>query len=183
MSRSIKLKTAGVVLLFLSGAIGGASFFLDILKYYHAPDFLASAVSLVYFCAFCLVFSKVQLKEEAQENEERIRQEGYDAGFDAGQRSSAAMRSADSYQRGYDAGLSAGRNDSLSARAAEYTPSPLPELKYTEQQYQQYGQQRADAAFRRVFYGRLNPYTGKPILTESDYKEYVLAKSQHMIST
>ena len=96
---------------------------------------------------------------------------------------SAARRSADSYQLGYDAGLSAGRTDNLSARAAEYAPSSLPELKYTEQQYQQYGQQRADAAFRGVFYGRLNPYTGKPILTESDYKEYVLAKSQHMIST
>lgn len=181
MSR--KLKTAGFVLLFLSGAVGGGSLFLDILEHYHAPDFLASAVSLVYFCAFCLVFGKVQLKEEAEENEERIRQEGYDAGFDAGQRSSSAMRSADSYQLGYDAGLSAGRNDSLSARSAVYAPGSLPELKYTEQQYQQYGQQRADAAFRRVFYGQLNPYTGKPILTEADYKEYILAKSAHMVSS
>ena len=142
MSR--KLKIVCLVLLFLSGAVGGASLFRDILAYYHAPDFLVSAVSLVYFCAFCLTFSKIQLKEEAQENEEHIRQKGYDAGFDAGQRSSAARRSADSYQLGYDAGLSAGRNDSLSARAAEYAPNSFPELKYTEQQYQQYGQQRKE---------------------------------------
>lgn len=115
MSRSIKLKTAGVVLLFLSGAIGGASLFRDILAYYHAPDFLASAVSLVYFCAFCLVFSKVQLKEEAEENEERIRQEGYDAGFDAG--------SEEGFIRGFNAGESYQRKN--------HGGEPCPPLKNT----------------------------------------------------
>lgn len=95
---SAKAKAAGVVLLFLSGAVGGASLFRDILAYYHAPDFLVTAVGLVYFCAFCLVFSKVQLKEEAQENEDRIRQEGYDAGFAAG--------SEEGFIRGFNAGES-----------------------------------------------------------------------------
>lgn len=115
MSRSIKLKTAGVVLLFFSGAIGGASFFLDILKYYHAPDFLVAAVSLVYFCAFCLVFGKVQLKEETKENEERIRQEGYDAGFAAG--------SEEGFIRGFNAGESYQRKN--------HGGEPCPPLKNT----------------------------------------------------
>lgn len=98
MSWSTKLKLAGLVLLFLSGAVGGASLFRDILEHFHAPYFLVSAVGLVYFCAFCLIFSKVQLKEEAEESEERIRQEGYDAGFDAG--------SEDGFIRGFNAGES-----------------------------------------------------------------------------
>lgn len=151
MSRSIKLKTAGVVLLFLSGAVGGASLFRDILAYYHAPDFLVSAVSLVYFCAFCLVFSKVQLKEEAEDN----------------------------YQRGYTDGFAAGQEDGLFMHRAAVEKEVRAALT---------GEKRAEAqtagtSSRQFPSGMVNPYTGKPILTESDYKEYVLAKSQHMIST
>lgn len=113
MSR--KLKTAGFVLLFLSGAVGGGSLFLDILEHYHAPDILCDIVGLVYFCAFCLVFSKVQLKEEAEENEERIRQEGYDAGFAAG--------SEEGFIRGFNAGESYQRKN--------HGGEPCPPLKNT----------------------------------------------------
>lgn len=113
MSR--KLKNVGLLVLFLSGAVGGASLFRDILAYYHAPYFLVTAVGLVYFCAFCLVFSKVQLKEETQENEERIRQEGYDAGFAAG--------SEEGFIRGFNAGESYQRKN--------HGGEPCPPLKNT----------------------------------------------------
>lgn len=151
MSRTMKLKAAGLILLFLSGAVGGASLFLDILEYYHAPDILCDIVALVYFCSFCMVFSKVHLKEEAEDN----------------------------YQRGYSDGFSDGQSDGLFMHRTAIEKEVLASLSGENNAEPQ----SASSPSRQFPSGTVNPYTGKAILTEADYKEYLLAKSEHMVSS
>lgn len=90
-----KLKNIGFLFLFLSGAVGGGYTVLQILHHFSCPDVLCDLLGLVYFCAYCAIFSKVGTKEDLQAAHEAGYDEGYRAGYEAGK--------ADGWDRGFSA--------------------------------------------------------------------------------
>lgn len=69
----------------------------------------------------------------------------------------------DGFRSGFQAGFSHAKK--------KFHPEENPP-RYTESEYQRYGQDRADAVFKELFAGQTNPFTGKPVNTEQDYREY-----------
>lgn len=109
-----KLKNIGFLFLFLSGAVGGGYTVLQILHHFSCPDVLCDLLGLVYFCAYCAIFSKVGTKEDLQAAHEAGYDEGYSAGHEDAFRSvvpAASKVGREKYDEGYCAGYEAGKAD------------------------------------------------------------------------
>lgn len=105
-----KLKHIGIAIVFLFGAFGGGSLLNDILKHFSCPDILSNVAGLIYWCAYCMLFSKIELKSDAKNNY----QLGYDEGYNTGHEEvflSAAPAYRKAVDEKYDAGYEAGRAD------------------------------------------------------------------------
>lgn len=146
-----KLLLGGTFLLLLIGLFGGGSGISRVLEYYHCPDFIVSAVLLVYYCAYCiLVISRTSIKCKTAE------EQAYAKGFSDGQVAqeernllSVAGAGRSQYQRGYDEGFVAGTKDA---------------------------QARVDQVYVELLRMQKNPYTGIPITTQAQYYQYLEQK-------
>ena len=75
--------------------------------------------------------------------------------------------------------------DNSGAEPAEVEAPPSPDVpndvwKASRLRSEREAQNRIDKAYREMYEGHVNPYSGKPILTERDYKEYQSAYSAEM---
>lgn len=84
MSWPDRLKWIGVFFVFFVGAIGGGLMLCRILDHFHFPLVLSDFAGLVYWCAYCLLFSKVELKSDARSSYDRGYSDGYAAGRNSG---------------------------------------------------------------------------------------------------
>lgn len=109
-----KLKTALIFLVFLVGGIGGGTSLMRALEYFNLPDMLVTVIGLVYWCAFGMLFSKIEFKEDKRSNYDRGYADGYAAGQEEGLYSGLATSnraSREKYDEGYDTGYKNGRSD------------------------------------------------------------------------
>ena len=113
-----KFKNVVLLLVFLIGSFGGASSLVDTLEHFNFPSFLSTAIALIYWCAFGMMLSKVDLREDKKSNYDRGYADGYAEGHEEGLflgMSAANKASKDKFDEGYEAGRADGWDCGYSA--------------------------------------------------------------------
>ena len=109
-----RLQTAGLILVFLVGGVGGGGSFYRSLSHFGVPDFLSGIILLVYWSSFCILASKIQLRPDTKTNYEQGFSDGYSAGHEEGLSIVVSAKQRSQYDSGYQQGLSDGRSDGFS---------------------------------------------------------------------
>lgn len=80
------------------------------------------------------------------------------------------------YDKGYSDGEDAGYHAGYSDGMTDITVAG----SYTENQRNQYAQDRVDAIIKEIFAGQTDPFTGNPVDSEADYRAYIKAYNDHL---
>ena len=111
LSSKEKLKAIGSLIIYLIGGVGGGASLLEALEYFRIPDLLLSLIGLIYFCAFSMLFSKIESKEERERRLQNALDEGFQDGREAALRgfgAAARRHGEEQYNEGYNAGYERG---------------------------------------------------------------------------
>ena len=101
------------------------------------------------------------------------RESGYSDGFNDGLSETVLPASEDILKESYDRGYSSGIDEGYSSGYEDGYSDGISVTGYTEDEYQRYAQDRVDAIVKELFAGQVSPYTGEPVDSEQDYREYI----------
>ncbi len=84
LSWAERTKAAGLFIVLLIGGVGGGVSLAHVLSYFGFSDLLQGIICLVFWCAYMMLISKIELKSDAKSSYERGYSDGYATGESEG---------------------------------------------------------------------------------------------------
>ena len=170
------LKKIGFFSVFFISGVGGGLSLGRVLDYLHAPDIVLDITCFLYWCVYCVLFTKIEFKSDKKSNYVRGFQDGYEQGQFEGLHMGLNTTAKGAHEEGYEQGLLDGRAEGWDYG---YECAQMDSKSPPSADARRYAQQRVDALIEKIFSGQVSPFTGKPLTCEADYLEYLKQREEH----